>query len=87
MLSHPMTNLNFRVAQAITFGMLVFSTVLLANAVRGEENEQRGVSSVTTFPGQGSVPDNSFIQYTDGSSQWCTTFKGGYAVPTQVFCN
>jgi hypothetical protein len=82
-----MTNLNFRVAQAITFGLLVFSTVLLANAVRGEENEEKGITSITTFPGSYAVPDNSIIQYSDGSTQWCNTYRGDYAVPTQTICN
>ena len=82
-----MTNLNFRVAQALTFGLLVFSTVLFANVVRGEENDDRQITTVTTYPGAFAVPDNSFIQYSDGTSQWCQTYTGKFAVPTVTYCN
>ena len=82
-----MTNLNFRVAQALTFGLLVFSTVLFANVVRGEENDDRRIMSVTTYQGSWAVPDNSFINYSDGSKQWCRTHRYNSNRTAVTVCN
>ena len=82
-----MTNLNFRAAQALTFGLLVFSTVLFANVVRGEETDDREIMSVTTYQGSWAVPDSSFIKYTDGSSQACQTYRYSSNRTAITICN